>query len=62
MEAQDDVLMKNYISQPSSSNVGHKANASSYKVGKPLTKEKGKKDNVVGHKIKPNAQAKKGGH
>ena len=30
-EAQDDVLRKNYISQPPSSNVGHEAHASSYK-------------------------------
>ena len=27
-EAQDDVLRKDYISQPPSSNVGHEANAS----------------------------------
>ena len=46
-EAQDDVLRKNYISQPPSSNVDHEANASSYKVMKPLTKERGKKGKVV---------------
>ena len=58
-EAQYVILRKNYISQPLSSNIGHEANASSYKVMKPLTKERGKKGKVVGHKVKPNAQAKK---
>ena len=46
-EAQDDVLRKNYISQPPSSNVGHEANNSSYKVMKPLTNERSKKGKVV---------------
>ena len=58
-EAQDDVLRKNYISQPPSSNVGHEANASSYKVRKPHSKERDKKGK--GRKTKQNAQAKKGG-
>lgn len=60
VEAQDEVLRKNYISQLPSSKVGHEVNASSYKVRKPHSKERCKKGKVMGRKTKQNAQAKKG--
>nr|ADB85267.1 putative transposon protein [Phyllostachys edulis] len=61
VEAQDEVIRKNYISQSSSSKVVHEVNASSYRVRKPHSKERDKKDKVMGRKTKQNAQAKNGG-
>lgn len=54
-EAQDEILRKNYVTQPPGSSAGREANAGSYKVRKPLMKRRGKKGKIVAQKGKSDA-------